>query len=609
MVLNLVSIALVLLIAYMWSIRGFFSAFLHMVAVIVAGAFAFGVWEFASLWLLGVAPDKGILVSIGGNAWAIGLIVPFIIALAVVRVTMDKLILGNVAQTTMGNYIGGGACGLVSGILTVGVMVIGLGGLRYTDSTMGMGYKPVWYTSDRATGGGSLVYNDRLWIPADRLTSKFYGHLSRAAFFAPEPLAKWHPQPEIEGQASRITYGEGNAKNTARPREVTLKGVYTVGTKPDTAASDLLVFGPGQVQKYTNLKGETVSTGQIYGVKFELGASAKESTSQHMVSPGQLRLLVEPIDASGNPTGAPSKNIFPVAVISQADGANAESYGRWRFEAEGVHISSVGAGASQSMAAEFLVPPGHRPIAMYVKGVRLRLGSEDLAGATKFATSGMRDAQVTAGTILEARRASDLDKSMAFVYPAASIGGSGSSDMVAMNSRIGAFGREAFQSSQKRNLSLDDDKDIVSGSGTWTPEEVSKGREIPNEMRVDTFAIPDGTLMVQIDVSANSRAGLTGPVGSIADPNDPYFLIDAQGTPYQAVGFIYKDRERFDIRYTPGQPLKGLNDINTPGLTTVRDDQRLVLLFLISKDVDLTAFAIGDKVVFELDEPRKMTGR
>ena len=609
MVLNLISLALVLLIAYMWAIRGFFSSFLHMVAVIVAGAFAFGFWEFASLWLLGVAPDKGILFSIGGNAWAIGLIVPFIVALAIVRITMDKLILGNVAQTTVGNYIGGGACGLVSGVLTVGILVIGLGGLRYTDSTMGMGYKPIWYTSDRATGGGSLVYNNKLWLPADMLTGKFYGHLSRAAFFAPEPLAKWHPEPQIEGQASRMTYGDGDAKNTARPREVTLKGVYTVGTKPDTAANDLLTYGPGQVQKYTDLKGNTVATGQIYGIKFELGASAKESTSQHMVSPGQLRLLVEPINAAGNPTGGPSKNIFPIALISQADGSNAESYGRWRFEAEGVHISSVGAGTSKAMAAEFIVPPGYRPIAAYVKGVRLRLDASDLNGATKFATPGMRDAQVTSGTILQARRASDLDKSMAFTYPAASIGGSGGSDMVTLNPRIGAFGREAFQSSQKRNLSLDDEKDIVSGTGTWTPEEVSKGREIPANMRVDTFAVPDGTLMVQVDVSASSRAGLTGPVGSIADPNDPYFLIDAQGTPYQAVGFIYKDRERYDIRYTPGQPLKGLNDINTPGLTTVRDDQKLILLFLISKDVDLTSFAIGNKVVFELDEPKKMTGR
>lgn len=604
MVLNLVSIALVLLIAYMWSIRGFFSAFLHMVAVIVAGAFAFGLWEPASLWLLSVAPDKGILMSIGGNAWAIGLVVPFIVSLVVIRVVMDKLILGNVAQTTMANYIGGGACGLVTGILTVGILVIALGGLRYTDSTMGMGYRPVYYTDDRAAGGGSLVYEDSLWLPADKITGKFYSHLSRGAFFAPEPLSKWHPEPHIEGPASRLTYADGNAKNTARPSEVILKGLYTVGTKPDTAATELLRYEGGE-QKYTDLHGERVSTGQVYGVKFELAASAKETTSQHMISPGQLRLLVQPI----NDPSAPSRNIFPIALISQGDGADANSYGRWRFEAEGVHVSSVGAGASQSMAAEFLVPSGYKPIAMYVKGVRLRLDAESLNSATKFATPGMRDAQVNAGTILQSRKASDLDRSNAFTFPAASIGRAGSDEMVAINSRIGSFGREAFQQSQKRNLSIDDKKDIVSGTGTWTPEEVSKGRDIPQNMRVDTFAVPDGTVMVQVNVSTTTQAALTGPVGSVADPNDPYFLIDAQGTPYQAVGFIYRDRERFDIRYTPGQPLRGLEDIDTPGLTTVRDDQRLVLLFLISKDVDLTTFAIGDKVVFDLDEPKKMTSR
>lgn len=606
MILNLISIALVLLIAYMWSIRGFYSSFLHMVAVIVAGAFAFGFWEPVSLWLLGFAPDKGMLASLGGNAWAIGLVAPFIVALVAIRLVLDKVLVGNVAQTTGVNYVGGGVCGLVTGTITVGILLIALGGLRYTDSTMGMGYRPVGYTEDRGTGGGSLVYDDSLWLPADKITGKLYGHLSRAAFLAPEPLAKWHPEPHIEGQAARLTYSDGNAKNTARPREVTLKGVYTVGANPDTPAAQLLTYEGGQVQKYIDLEGNTVPTGQIYGIKFELGASAKESTSQHMISPGQLRLLAEPLDASGRPTGEPSLNIFPIAVVSQGDAAVADSYGRWRFEAEGVHVSSVGAGASTTMAAEFLVPSGYRPIAAYVKGVRLRLDNEAMASATKFSNAGMRDAQVMSGTILQSRRASDLDKSMSFVYPAAEIGNRGSTQMIALTNKLA---REAFQSSQKRGLELDDEKEIVSGTGTWTPAEVGAGRDISPALRVDSFAVPPETVMVQLDVSATSRASLIGPVGAQASPEDPFYLIDGQGTLYQAVGFIYKDRERFDIRYTTGQPLRGVGDINTPGLTSVRDDQKLVLLFLVSTGVDLEAFAIGDRVVFELDEPHPITTR
>ncbi len=607
MILNFITVALVLFIAYMWSIRGFFSSFLHMVAVIVAGAFAFAFWEPISLWLLNVAPEKGMLKSVGGNAWMLGLLVPFIVSLLIVRVIFDKTLRGNVAQTTLVNYIGGGICGLVTGTLTVGILVISLGNLWYTDTTMGMGYRPVWYTSDRATGGGSLVYEDKLWIPADKLTARFYGHLSRAAFFSPEPLAKWHPEVEIEGPAARITYANGDARNTVRPKDVSLQGVYIVGSDRNTPARDLLAYEGGtKVQKYTDLKGDPVTTGQLYGIKFKLEAGAKDSIAQHMISPGQVRLVVEPVDANGEPTGEPGHEIFPVALISQGDSSQADSYGRWRFEAEGVHISSVGGGASSTMAAEFLVPPGVEPIAVYVKGVRLRLDRETLNDATKYANAGMRDAQVAAGTILKSTKAEDLDKSMAFTIDADSIGRRGSSAMVAMSSRLG---REAFQSSAKRGLELNDDKEIVSGTGTWTPQEVGKGRDISSKLKVDRFAVPPGTIMLQIDVSPSQQASLLGDVGSVSAPDDPFYLIDTQGTLYQAVGYIYKDRERYDIRYSPGSPLRGQVDLNVPGLTSVRDDQKLKLLFLISRNVEFEAYAIGDKVVFEVVPPLLMKTR
>jgi hypothetical protein len=320
-----------------------------------------------------------------------------------------------------------------------------------------------------------------------------------------------------------------------------------------------------------------------------------------MISPGQIRLLAEPLNNAGEPTGEPSLDIFPIALISQAVGSSAESYGRWRFEAEGVHVSSVGGGASAAMAAEFIVPRGYRPIAMYVKGVRLRLDTATLNEATKFANSGMRDAQVSAGTILKAAKAENLDRSSSITYPAASIGtNSFATTMISLTSRLGG---EAFPSSAKRGLELNDKKEIVSGTGSYDPAEVSRGRDISAALKVDRFAVPAGTTMIQIDVSPSSQASLLGAVGSVSKPDDAFYLIDAQGTLYQAVGFIYKDRERYDIVINPGQPLRGSVDITTPGLTSVRDDQTLKLLFFVSQKVNLTAFAIGDKVVFQLDTP------
>ncbi|RMH12329.1 MAG: CvpA family protein [Planctomycetota bacterium] len=597
-----------LLIAYMWSIRGFFSSFLHMVCVIVAGAVAFGLWEPVSLFLLDWSPPKGILASVGGNAWAIGLAVPFVVALLITRVAMDKIAPANVHQTPLVDYIGGGACGLVSGILTVGVLAISLGSVRLGDSTVGLGYKPIWYTQERATGGGSLVYNDRLLIPADMLTARLYSHLSLAAFYSSEPLAKWHPEPHIEGPAAQITYNSGSAKNTIKPRELSLTGVYIVGS-PDgtTPASQLLTdaFIPTP-QKYVDINGEPVSQGMIFAVKFEMAAGAKETTGQHMISPGQLRLLVQPVDEQGNWTGEPSKNIFPLAVISQGDSADADSYGRWRFEAEGVHVSSVGGGSSTPMAAEFLVPRGYRPLALYVKNTRLEV-ADLVDDAPRFPAPGMRDGQIRAGTILKGAEIADLDRSRAVILEPDQVGGRSTSTVVSVTNRLG---REAFQSSAKRGLLLDDEKRIVSGDGKWLPAEVGNSREISQKLKVDRFATPDGTMMVQVDVSVGSVASLLGPVGAEAGPNDPFYLFDTAGTPYQAVGYIYKDREQYAIYYYPGDPLNGTSDLSgVPSLTAVRDDQTLKLLFLVSRGVSLKGFAIGNSVVFELKEPRLLNDR
>lgn len=609
MIFNLLTLGLVALIAYMWSIKGFFSAFLHMLCVFVAGAVAFGLWEPISILLLNWAPQKGMLASVAGNAWGIGLALPFAIVLLLTRVGMDKAAPANVHQSTLTNYIGGGACGAVSGIITMGILVIALGSLRLKDSTVGMGYQPISYTTDRAVGGGSLVYTDRLLIPVDKITGKLYSHLSLAAFSSPEPLAKWHPDPAIEGPSARITYSDGNAKNFLKPGEVTFKGMYIVGS-PDgnTPTSQILTDAfSSTAQKYVNVRGETVGQGKLLGIKFELAANAKESTGQHMIAPGQLRLLVQPVDASGNWTGEPSQNIFPVALISQADGAESTSWGRWRFEAEGVFVSSVGGGSSAMMAAEFVVPPNFRPLALYVKNLRVPLGA-DSEETPRFAAPGMRDAQIRSGTLLESIRLDQLDTSKAArVRDEDIVSRGGLGGVVSIGATLG---REAFQTSQKRDLTLDDKRFIISGRGAFTPAEVSRGRDISRELRVDRFGVPDGTVMVQIDVSPKSVASLLGPVGSIADQNDAFYIIDTRGTPYQAVGYIYKDRDRYDIHYFPGNPLRGMIDLrDVPGLTAVRDDQELRLLFLVSRGVDMQAFAIGSNVVFELDKPRKIEDR
>src|SRR3954447_21514743 len=122
--MNVAAILIVGAIAYVWLNRGFFSALLHMACVIAAGAIAFACWEPLGYFLLGQFSTNG---PMQGIVWAVSLVFPFAISLALIRVGMDKLIPWNVAINDIANYIGGGLCGLISGIITAGILVLAIG--------------------------------------------------------------------------------------------------------------------------------------------------------------------------------------------------------------------------------------------------------------------------------------------------------------------------------------------------------------------------------------------------------------------------------------------------------------------------------------------------
>jgi hypothetical protein len=76
---DVIVIVMVIVIAYIWSARGFLSAFLHLLCVIAAGAIAFAVWEPMALWILGQQGGQdGYALNL---SWGVALGAPFVIAL------------------------------------------------------------------------------------------------------------------------------------------------------------------------------------------------------------------------------------------------------------------------------------------------------------------------------------------------------------------------------------------------------------------------------------------------------------------------------------------------------------------------------------------------
>jgi len=585
MIFSLIVIGMVLGLTYLWLVRGFFNAFLHMVCVLIGGALAFAAWEPVSYALLGVLPKSGTLGFLQGAAWGIGLIIPFAVSVIVLRLVVDSLIKGNVTLGTAADYAGGGVCGFITSTISVGVLLMGMGGLPLGSGFAG--YQPVWYNADRNLGVGSIKLSDSLLYPADKLTAKLYSSLSTNAFGSSQPLAKWYPELHAVNFASRMSTEDGKGRNTLQPSDFRLESVYTVGNATTgTPAGELLVDmrDPEVPQPYADVNGEAVTTGYLAGyvIRFEPGAKENGARGAGPVSigNGQIRLVVRHTDGT-------TSNTFPLAAVSQAS-AGENVYGRWRYNSDGVHIASVGGASTATMAFEFMLRPGDEPIGLFVKNVRVNLEINEPSKAA-YDDVAARDSVVTDGQLLTGGRArtSTLDLSEATT--------AGPEDGAAVSGSIGT----SIKSQTVKNFFevSDEGNMIISGQGEYRKAEVNPQlvSGMPSNLIIRNFGAASDQQIVKIDIGPSSPASVLGAVARRQQGDAPLRLVDDNGTEYDAVGFLYTDNQIWRARYSPADPLEGLAE--TPSLTNSRDDQELELIFVVSKSVNIEHFAIGNKVI------------
>ncbi len=590
MFMSLLAIAVIGLLGYIWMTRGFFSALIHMVCVIIAGAIAFAFWEPLSHLILAKGPeDRKFTAFVLGTAWAWGLVIPFAVSLALLRLGVDKLIPANVQVQSTVSYVGGAACGAVSGVITAGIVVIALGTMRMSSDFLG--YQPVRYQGESLQRTGGLI------VPVDRIVGGLYGHLSEAAFRTGQPLARWYPDVSHTAAVMRLADRQGRAKNYARPAEFEVIRRYRVGGE-GVSVVDLLRDSWGvKPHDARMLDGKPYPQGsRIEGVVIDFKPSIKEKHGQVVMGEGQVWIVAERAQTGER------MNIHPVGVVAKAAPGDI-AFGRFRFDTE-VFIASAGA-ALEPMAFEFVVPPGYEPIAVYVRNIRRELGGGNVA---TYRTAADRDRDVPSGSILKTGGGGGpLDRSMA-----TTIGTGRQSDEATRAAGImdsnTLGGRYVIQKGREKSLQLGESNGVLGGEEKFAPSELQGGVGIDRSLQVRTFEVNRGTVMVQVDVGRGRPASVLSPAAAAAGRDDPPYLIDTNGTRYPAVGFFYEDQEIVFIRYTPGKPIRGVSELqeNRVMISASRPDQKLTLLFLCDQGVDLSAFSLGDKAVVVLDPPLKL---
>jgi len=587
-VINLFVIVLVGFIAYMWSQEGLFSALIHFVCTVIAGAVALAVWEPLAYIMLGVRDDI---------AWAVSLALPFLITLAILRVLMDKAIPTNIKFSPVTNLVGGGAFGLGSGVIAVGFLVISMGFLRLPSDFMG--YKPIAYDNS-----GNLIRGGGLWLPADKLTATLYETLSVSGFATATPLAVMSPNINEQAALLRITFDD-RGRTTMTPEDFQTLGRYTVNAPtPNDLFKDSQSEQPQQVRDLNDQPYPPGTRLEGFVLKFEPGA--KESGGQVVFGAGQVTLLYE--DANGD-----TKRATPVAMVTQSrDGS---SNGRFRFDAKEVFLASVGAASTATMSFEFPLKPGETAKHLLVKNIRVPVDSFgnlriDGAGNDGVVTTAQRDAAIDGGQILVGSAAVAVggDGGGSAGPAPINIGGgttiSGIDQDALRNSGVAVHNRLSsnFNKGSRGGLELNEDNEIVRGENAFASSEITN--DVPPKLRVDRFFTENGTTLVQIDISPGSRLSMLGKAYDQALMVSGSIQLRSEGRPpYDVVGYIFKNDRGTTIRFDRANPITRFSQL--PQLSTSKPNDKLTLLFLVDKrrDVLIETLQLGPEAIATFSPP------
>lgn len=592
-----IALLAVVVLTWVWVTRGFFSAFLHLLCVVAAGAVAFAVYEPLTLFILENAPDRGFFNILRDTAHGLSLGMSFAVSLAIFRALIDKAVPANLKFNDNLEYIGAGVCGLGIGIITIGMLLMSLSMMRFAPN------KPTTslvFTEEGGGARGSVVRNPSPFRPyVDEWTAELYSWMSRGTLATSEPLAKWHPSFHETGSAMRTNF-LGRSRNASTPEEFRVIQWYAVGDIDRGGDLRTLMqdrWQPTMNQRIIGLDSQEITNGYVAGVVVEFNAAAREvgGGAKIVMGNAQVRMVAEQGD-----TGF-TRAFHPSAVIAQADGDDT-ALARFRFDGDETFVASVGGSADAIMAFEFALPRTYRPIAIYIRGVRhaFEAREPDLT----FDTPAQRDDAVPTfeygGVDLNA-----LDDAFAITLETMRGRQELQPEDYHLYVQSNLLGRLMIKKGTERGLQVDrGDNDrfytIVGGVEQFTTPSL-RGQFITPELRVGGFADSRDVRIVQADVGRDSPLSLIGEAfQNISGDNDAPMLVDDRGQRYPPVGYICVEDANTFIAFTPGQPIRTLSSLPF-SVSRSRATQETRFVYRVSAGVTIVAMVAGDSIIARWD--------
>lgn len=563
MILNILIVIFLLGMVYWWCAEGFFSALLHLASVIIAGSLALAFWEPLSQgFLLGRMP---------AYSQGVGLVGLFILLLILVRVAFDMGVKANLHFSSITNLIGGGACGLASGVLTAGLTVIALGFLP-GPSSLG-GYEPYVLAKGGVTdnkGGG-------LWVPVDHMAAGFFGGLSNAAFSTDTPLATFRPHVAQAAVLSRLRV-DTNASASASPGDVKLTGIATLDTITDKLG-DAAVRAAGDNARIMGHRFVVIDT-QWTNNAGATGTFDRDAALR--LYPTQLRLATVRDDASD--PGEPQLHApFGAGVITPSD-----SRRRFiPFDEDTVVLAADTRGMDAAIG--FIIPDNQKPLFLFVRNLR-------------FTLTGLEDQSTRIASLLGAELLLDTPEQTASTDQPDTPDKPTTGDTIATGGKV--FGDVKIELTNRLPMELSrnnvagrlelgsspaDNNAILRGQGEVRRPEGF----IPQSVRIDRLHVPSHMSSIRMEMTRVTAQSLLGAAVAQAASLESISVSDSTGQEYLPVGYFWHRPDGFiEIRYTIDEPLRNARDLP---ISKMRSNEKVMVYFTIPKGVRLTTLKIGSK--------------
>jgi hypothetical protein len=295
MVLNITAALLVLAITFMHSLFGLFSGLINVVCAITSMCVAFGFAEPLSALLA----EQGLPVNYALPVTFLGL---FVLSHLVLRLAADNLIRGNVHVPRFLDLAGGGVCGLVIALISVGMLVMGFLMLPF-GGRVAMFSR---YERTDATAENGLVEFERnsVWFKPDEFAAGLFSMLSSGSLSYGTAFADVYPsfadwvtwsgntvQPESATSPPHDSKADGyGTRGLAVQNWWVQKGPLAAYYRSKLPTKEMReADNPLKALDYKAQPGK-----QIIGVRLKLlqvAADPDEGTRHHRFRPSMLRIV------------------------------------------------------------------------------------------------------------------------------------------------------------------------------------------------------------------------------------------------------------------------------------------------------------------------------